>query len=235
MIGKLFLIPSFIGNEDVSLSFPAYNIKIVDSLQYFIVEELRSARRFIKKICPTKNIDSIEFYLFNEHSSKSFISDLLKPCINGQNIGLLSEAGAPCIADPGAEVVFFAHKLNIKVVPLIGPSSILLALMASGLNGQNFAFVGYLPIKKSERIKAIKFYEKRSKQENQTQCFIEAPYRNMQLLDDILSAANPDTLLCIAYDITLPSQYICTKTIQDWKNNIPDFQKHPAIFLLYAL
>ncbi len=232
MKGKLYLIPSFIGNDNISHSFPEINKEIIQNIVFFVVEEIRTARRFIRKVCPNKNIDDLTFFMLNEHTIHNELARYLSPCHEGHSVGILSEAGVPCIADPGSELVFIAHKLDIEVIPLIGPSSILMALMASGLNGQNFAFVGYLPIKKNERQKAIHRLEQRSFLENQTQCFIEAPYRNHQLLSDILQIAHPDTQLCIAYDLTLPSQFIKTLSIKEWKNKMPDFQKHPAIFLL---
>ncbi len=232
MNGILYLIPSFIGTDIADKVIPDYNTEIVRSLKFFIVEEERTARRFIKKLCPDKNIDELQFLIFNEHSNTVELEKYLLPLYNGHNIGLLSEAGLPCIADPGNIIVRVAHTKGIEVVPLVGPSAIYLALMASGLNGQNFAFVGYLPIKKNERISAIKFLEQRSLKENQTQCFIETPYRNNQLLEDILNTVHPDTNLCIAVDITLPSQIIITRSIKDWKTKKTDINKHPAIFIL---
>jgi 16S rRNA (cytidine1402-2'-O)-methyltransferase len=256
MKGKLYLIPSFIGNENCDEVFPRYNIQVISSLRYFVVEEIRTARRFLKKVSnkgcfnevnqdsenndfhnqsakPSHTLffDGITFFELNEHTHDD-ISSYLQPCEEGYSVGLISEAGVPCIADPGSELVRIAHRKQIEVIPLIGPSSILLALMASGLNGQNFAFTGYLPVQKVERQKSIRQLEQRSFIEHQTQCFIEAPYRNQQLLSDILEIAHPDTLLCIGYDITLPSQLIFTQPIREWKKKIPDIQKHPAIFLI---
>jgi 16S rRNA (cytidine1402-2'-O)-methyltransferase len=231
MTGKLYLIPSFLGSENSNEVFPELNRTIVSQLKYFIVEEERTTRRFLKKLVPEIIIDHLNFKLLNEHTNEVEISSYLSP-IETESIGLISEAGVPCVADPGSTLVKLAHEKNIEVMPLIGPSSILLALMASGLNGQNFAFNGYLPIKKDEKVKVIKSFEKRSFQENQSQIFIEAPYRNNQLIEDITMTCEPNTLLCIACDLTLPSQFIKTATIREWKNKKPDIHKRPAIFIL---
>ena len=231
MAGKLYLIPSFLGSENPTEVFPAFNSEIIIGIKHFIVEEERTARRFLKKISPDIDINSLTFHVLNEHSDLKQIGTYLDACIS-EDIGLLSEAGVPCVADPGSVIVRMAHDKAIIVIPLIGPSSILLALMASGLNGQNFAFSGYLPISKNERIKAIRQIENRSFNENQTQIFIEAPYRNNQLFDDIVANAHSDTSLCIACDITLPTQIISTKSVKDWKHKKPDLHKRPVIFLL---
>jgi 16S rRNA (cytidine1402-2'-O)-methyltransferase len=231
MKGKIYLIPTLLGDESPINIISGYNIQIIKSLQYFIVEEERTARRFLKKIIPEINIDTLQFFILNEHTPSKDIVHYLEPT-SRHSVGLLSEAGLPCIADPGSTIVAMAHKQGIEVVPLAGPSSILLGLMSSGLNGQIFAFNGYLPIKKNERIKMIKFLEKRSATENQTQIFMEAPYRNQQLLEDIINSCNPDTLMCIACDLTLLSQYIETKPIREWKIKMPDIHKRPAIFII---
>lgn len=231
MNGKLYLIPSFLGSENPKDIFPELNKEIVSKISYFIVEEVRTARRFLKKLVPEININNLHFSILNEHTKTEEINSYLNPC-NEYSVGLISEAGVPCVADPGALVVELAHEKKIEVIPLIGPSSILMALMGSGLNGQNFAFNGYLPIHHSERVKMLKFFEKRSYSENQTQLFIEAPYRNKQLLDDILSSCEPNTKMCIAFDLTLPTQFIKTLTIKEWKIKMPDIHKHPAIFAL---
>jgi 16S rRNA (cytidine1402-2'-O)-methyltransferase len=230
-MGKLYLIPSFLGSENPSEVFPALNKDIILTIKHFIVEEERTARRFLKKISPDIDINSLKFNVLNEHSNLLQVSSYLDPCKN-EDVGLLSEAGVPCVADPGSTIVKMAHEKGIEVVPLVGPSSIILALMASGLNGQNFAFLGYLPVKQNDRVKAIKQIEQRSVSENQTQCFIEAPYRNNQLFEDILKAASPETFLCIACDLTLPTQMVATLSIYEWKNKKPDLHKRPAIFLL---
>ncbi len=231
MSSKLYLIPSFLGTEKANEVFPELNREIVRKINYFIVEEIRTARRFLKKFVPDIVIDELHFIVLNEHSNPEDVKKILI-----QNdislVGLISEAGVPCVADPGSEIVQYAHEQGIEVIPLIGPSSILLALMGSGLNGQNFAFNGYLPVQHDKRIKMIKFYENRSYNENQTQVFIETPYRNMQLLKDILIACEANTLLCIACHLTLPSQLIKTASINEWKIKMPDINKHPAIFVL---
>jgi 16S rRNA (cytidine1402-2'-O)-methyltransferase len=231
MKGKLYLIPSFLGSDNPKDVFPDLNREIVSAIKYFIVEEERTARRFLKKLVNEIVIDDLLFSILNEHTKPLDIIEFLNPCAD-YPIGLISDAGAPCVADPGALVVKMAHEKGIEVVPLVGPSSILLALMASGMNGQSFAFNGYLPIQSNERAQRLKFFEKRSETENQTQIFIETPYRNIQLFDDIVKNCNPQSLLCIACDITLPSQFIKTLTIKDWQLNKPDIHKRPAIFCL---
>ena len=231
MTGKLYLIPSFLGIDKGNEVFPELNASIVRSLRHFIVEDERTARRFIKKLVPEMVIDELTFLLLNEHTREIETGSYLNVC-KDNSVGLISDAGLPCVADPGSIVVKMAHEKGIEVIPLIGPSSIMLALMASGMNGQNFAFVGYLPIAKFERVKAIKALEKRSFIENQTQIFIETPYRNVQLLEELIQNCNEQTLLCIACDLTLPEQMIKTYTIAQWKNKKPDIHKHPAIFVL---
>jgi 16S rRNA (cytidine1402-2'-O)-methyltransferase len=231
MKGNLYLIPTFLGSDNPSEVFPELNREIVRNIKYYVVEEERTARRFLKKLVPEIVIDSLSLKLLNEHSKPKEIEDYLIPC-ETESMGLLSEAGVPCVADPGALVVQMAHKKGINVIPLVGPSSIIMALMASGMNGQNFAFNGYLPIPKNERQKMIKFFEKRSYAENQSQLFIEAPYRNLQLLDDIIASCESQTMLCIACDITLPTQLIKTMPVGEWKKQIPEIHKRPAIFVL---
>lgn len=230
--GILYLIPSLLGDTPVENSLPSYNIEIIRSLDEFIVEDIRSARRFLIKAKIDKPVDSLTFHLCNEHSKNADISPVMQGLMNGKNAGLISEAGCPSIADPGAEIIQFAHRNNIRVVPLVGPSSILMALISSGLNGQNFAFNGYLPKKEPDKIKALKQLETLVWQKNQTQIFIETPYRNDALLKDILNACRDETLLCIASDITLNSEIIKTKPIRDWKNSQQSFNDHPAVFLL---
>jgi len=230
--GILYLIPSLLGDVPVENSLPAFNIQIIRSINEYIVEDIRSARRFLIKAKIDKPIDSLTFHLYNEHSKNADINFITQGLMNGKNAGLISEAGCPSIADPGAEIIQFAHKNNIRVVPLVGPSSILLALISSGLNGQNFAFNGYLPKKEPDRIKAIKQLETLVWQKNQTQIFIETPYRNDAFLKDILNTCKEDTLLCIASDITLNSEMIKTQTIQNWKKIKQSFNDHPAVFLI---
>jgi len=230
--GILYLIPSLLGDAPVENSLPSYNIEIIRSLDEFIVEDIRSARRFLIKAKIEKPIDSLTFHLCNEHSKNADINFTMQGLMNGKNAGLISEAGCPSIADPGAEIIQFAHRNNIRVIPLVGPSSILMALISSGLNGQNFAFNGYLPKKEPDRIKALRQLETLVWQKSQTQLFIETPYRNDALLKDILNACRDETLLCIASDITLNSEVIKTQSIRDWKSSKHSFNDHPAVFLL---
>ncbi|MCK4406693.1 MAG: SAM-dependent methyltransferase [Bacteroidales bacterium] len=231
--GKLYLIPSSLGNSKLNSIIPEYNSKIINRLDEFIVENIRTARRFFKKTGFKKSFDNITFYILDKHSDQTEILSYLNSIDKGKDIGLLSEAGTPCIADPGAEIVRMAHQKNIRVIPLVGPSSIFLALMASGFNGQNFVFHGYLPVKKYLKINKIKTLEKDAQQKNQTQIFIETPYRNKQLLDSIIETCNKETLLCIACDITLKNEFITTKTIAEWSKNLPEIHKRPTVFLLY--
>lgn len=234
MKGKLYLIPTPLGEEFLPSDYSSQIKTLLPNLKFFIVEELKTARRFLKKIDPKFNIDEVTFYILNEHSQAVEYEEFLKPIERENNIGLLSEAGCPAVADPGSQIVKIAHSKNIDVIPLIGPSSITLALMASGLNGQNFAFLGYLPIKPIERKSKIQQIEKRSKLEKQTQIFIEAPYRNISIFNDIILNCNPETQLCVACNITQNDEYIKTKKIKDWKKNIPDINKKPCVFLILA-
>jgi 16S rRNA (cytidine1402-2'-O)-methyltransferase len=229
----LYLIPTTLGETDLDRILPAYNNEIVNRLDFFIVEDVRTARRFLKKINPATDIDSKTFYVLNQHTRPEEIAGFLKPLSEGREVGVISEAGCPAIADPGADVVAIAQEKGFKVVPLVGPSSILLALMASGFNGQSFAFNGYLPVQLADRTKAIKRLENRAHSEKQSQIFIETPYRNMKMLEDILAVCQPATRLCIAADITLETEFIRTKTIRDWKKQLPDLNKRPCIFILY--
>ncbi len=231
--GKLYLIPSPLGESDFNKIFPPGNGEIIDSLDEFIVEDLRTARRFLRKVGFTKSFDNIIFHVLNEHSDKKEIGDFLNSNLQGKDIGLLSEAGLPCVADPGSNLVRLAHQKKIRIIPLTGPSSIFLALMASGFNGQNFAFVGYLPIENKARIKKIKQVEKDVYQKDQTQIFIETPYRNIQLFNALLKTCSVDTMLCIACDISTDMEFISTKSIKEWKQENPELHKRPAVFLLY--
>ena len=230
MPSSLFLIPVTLGDTSVERSLPPYNIEIIRSLCHFIVENVRSARRFLKQIDPAIDISTLTFYTLNQHTSREELAGFLLPLQQGHSIGLLSEAGCPAIADPGADVVALAQQKGIRVTPLVGPSSILLALMASGLNGQNFAFLGYLPIDSNQRIKMLKQLEQRIGTNRQTQLFIETPYRNQKLLQDILNTCHADTLLCIATDMTLPTEEIRTLRIADWRKNVPELSKRLCIF-----
>ena len=227
----LYLIPTLLSENTVLDILPQKVVDVVRGLQQFVVEDVRTARRFLSKLGHPQKIDSLLFRELNEHSSASDTSDLL-PYLLSAPTGLLSDAGAPAVADPGASLVLLAHENNIRVVPLAGASSILMALMASGLNGQSFAFAGYLPIKKNERCQRIQELERRAKKENQTQIFIETPYRNMQLLQDIVTYCHPTTRLTIAADITGAVEFIKTKSIRQWKNSLPQINKIPAVFLI---
>ncbi|WP_430816083.1 SAM-dependent methyltransferase [Carboxylicivirga sp. RSCT41] len=232
MKGKLYLIPNTLGESPIERNLPAETIEIIRSIKHFVVENVRSARRFLKKVDKAIEIDDLTFYVLDKHTNPNDIPGFLKPCHDGNKLGLLSEAGCPGVADPGADVVKLAHEKKIQTIPLVGPSSILLSVMASGLNGQSFAFNGYIPLKKGEVGKHIKHLEDRSIREKQTQLFIEAPYRNMKVLQEILSACRPQTRLCIACDITLETEFIQTKTIAQWKSKLPEINKRPAIFLI---
>ncbi len=234
MSGNLVLIPTSLGDTDTQRFLPREVSKRLEEIRFFVVEQERTARRFLKKVNDAINIDALTFNILNKHTAREMVRTYLKPCINGEDVGLMSESGLPAVADPGAELVRAAHQMDLRVVPLVGPSSIFLALMSSGLNGQNFAFSGYLPRPRNERIRAIRRLEKRSVQERQTQIFMETPYRNNQLLSNILEICHPRTLLCIAADITLEQEFIKTRTIEDWKKEKPDLNKRPAIFLLYT-
>jgi len=231
--GKLYLIPSMIGETTISKVIPGFNAKIIGDLKYFIVEEIKTARRFLKHVCPGVDLESICFLVNNEHTSGPDQSSCIEPLLKGSDMGLLSEAGLPCIADPGAEIVRLAHDHNIKVIPLTGASSLLLALMASGFNGQSFVFHGYLPIEKNNRIRKLKEIERSVYSNNQTQIFIEAPYRNLQLFQSITEVCSENTLLCIATDITMESETIKVQSVRNWKGKKPDIHKKPTVFLLY--
>ncbi len=231
-MANLYLIPVTLGESELGHVIPASHKEIIQSISYFIVENIRTARRFLKKADKDIDIDQLHFYELNEHTDVTQIHTFLEPIEKGYSVGVMSEAGCPGVADPGADVVRIAHEKDIHVIPLVGPSSILLAMMASGMNGQNFAFNGYLPIKKDEKARHIQFLEKRIYSENQSQLFIEAPYRNSQLLDDLLANCQPRTRLCIACDITLETEFIKTLPVSEWRKNKPDIRKRPAIFVL---
>ena len=231
--GKLYLIPTTLGDNEPLEVLPLSVKKIVEATRHFIVENEKSARRFIKKIAPRKSQGSLKLFVLDKFTSDLESRTYLDPCLQGMNVGLLSEAGVPAIADPGASIVMLAHNKNIKVVPLVGPSSITLAMMGSGLNGQNFAFNGYLPIEKSERKKKIKELEKISRLKDQSQIFIETPYRNDKLFSDLKAVLTPSTFLCVAKDITLPSEFIKTLRIGDWKKQAVNLHKRPCIFIIH--
>jgi len=232
--GILYLLPSVLGESSApSAVIPESTLFIIKNLNVFIVEELRTARRFLKKIDKNIEINSKEFLVFNEHSIKENISQYIAPMMQGQHAGILSEAGLPCIADPGSEIVAEAHRQNIEVLPLTGPSSIILALIASGFNGQHFAFHGYLPVDNALRAKKLRQLELDAMKNKQTQIFIETPYRNNQMIQAIIECCSDETLLCVAVDITLPTQHIISKPIKNWKKMKFDFHKRPAVFLIY--
>jgi 16S rRNA (cytidine1402-2'-O)-methyltransferase len=229
----LYLLPVTLGDTPVEKVLPSYNKEIILGIKHFIVEDVRSARRFLKKVDASINIDELTFYPLNKYTSSADLSGYLKPLEAGHSMGVISEAGCPAVADPGADVVAIAQRKNLKVVPLVGPSSIILSVMGSGFNGQSFAFHGYLPIDATERMKRLKELEGRIYSENQTQLFIETPYRNNKMMDDILKACRPQTKLCIAANITCEGEYIRTKTVREWKGHLPDLTKIPCIFLIY--
>lgn len=229
----LYLIPVLLGDTPVDEVIPPFNIEVARNLSHFIVENVRSARRFLKKCDPGIDIDSLTFYELNKQTDRDKISSYLQPMKAGHSVGVISEAGCPAIADPGADVVAIAQREGFKVIPLVGPSSLLMALMGSGFNGQSFAFHGYLPIDAGERAKKLKQLEARAYNEDQTQLFIETPYRNQKLAEDILQQCKPQTRLCIAMNISLPDAFIVTRTVKAWKGKLPDMHKKPAVFLIY--
>ena len=232
MAGTLYLIPVTLGDSPVHHVIPAYVLELLDRLDHFIVEDLRSARRYLKKAGVEKAIDDLSFYMLNEHTEDQDMEELLLLLTTGNDAGMLSEAGVPAVADPGSGLVALAHRHNIRVVPLAGPSSILMALMAAGMNGQSFRFHGYLPVKKPQRLNSLRRIEKTSLDTGETQIFMETPYRNMNLLEDIVGTCRDNTLLCIAADISLATEFIKTKTVREWKGQLPDIHKRPAVFLL---
>lgn len=230
----LYLIPVTLGDTPVEKVLPAYNREVILSIRHFIVEEVRTARRFLKAVERSIYIDSLTFYPMGKHADAALFSRYLEPLRKGESVGVISEAGCPAIADPGADIVAIAQREGLRVVPLVGPSSILLAVMASGFNGQSFAFHGYLPIDNNARSKRLKQLEARSAAEHQTQLFIETPYRNARIIADILNACQPTTRLCIAAGLTTEQEYVCTKTVREWKQTrLPDLAKIPAIFAIY--
>ena len=231
--GKLYLIPTTLGDNEPLEVLPYSVKKIIEELDHFVVENEKTARRFIKKITPKKSQPSLILYKLDKYAEEIEVSRYLDVCEQGTSVGLLSEAGVPAIADPGAEVVKLAHEKGVRVVPMVGPSSIVLAMMASGFNGQNFAFNGYLPIDTTERKKAIKDLERLSKEKKQSQIFIETPYRNEKMFTDLKSTLTPSAKLCIACDITLQNEYIKTLEIKDWKREHPDLHKRPTIFVIH--
>lgn len=231
--GKIFLIPVGLGSENLENVLPAYNASVVNNLDIFIVENVRTARRFLRSVGYQKDFERVTFHVLDKHTQFTDIPSFLKNSVNGDDIGLLSEAGNPCIADPGNIIVKLAHEQGIRVVPLVGPNSILMALIASGFNGQNFAFSGYLPVNKSERQARIKELQHLIITKDQTQIFMETPFRNNALLEVILTTCHENMLLCIASNISQPDELIQTKTVKGWKRKTPDLHKKPSVFLLY--
>ena len=231
--GHLYLIPTRLGDNPPLEVLPMSIKKLVEELDDYIVENEKTARRFIKRISPKKQQSVLRLKVLNKYTQNEEINRFLDPCMQGISVGLLSEAGCPAIADPGSDIVALAHQYKIRVIPIVGPSSIILALMGSGMNGQSFAFNGYLPIDKAERKAKIKALEKLSFENNQSQLFIETPYRNMKMLEDLANTLHPNTKLCVACDLTLPTEYLRTKTAEQWKSNTEDFHKRPAIFIIH--
>lgn len=239
-LGRLYLIPITLSNpgettvapEDV---LPQTIKRTIDFVDYYIVENEKTARKFIKSIHPEKKQPELKISVLNKHTDFSEHNEFIQPLLNGKNIGLMSESGCPGVADPGAVIVKLAHEKGIQVVPLVGPSSILLALMASGMNGQSFAFNGYLPIDKNDKKQALKNFERLSQDKNQSQLFIETPYRNNKLMEDLLQILQPNTLLCVACDITLPTEFIKTKTVNQWKKEKADLHNRPCIFIIHKV
>lgn len=235
LLGKLYLIPTTLGEGDPMDVLPQTVKRTIDFIDDYIVENEKTARKFIKSIQPEKVQASLRLSSLNKYTEVSEHAKMLQPCLEGKNVGLMSEAGCPGVADPGAVIVKLAHEKGIQVVPLVGPSSILLAIMASGMNGQSFAFNGYLPIDKAEKKTAIKNLEKLSQDKNQSQLFIETPYRNNKMLEDIIQALNPSTYICVATDITLPTEFIKTMRASDWKKIKIDLHNRPTIFIIHKM
>ncbi len=235
VLGTLYLIPITLGEDNVHQVLPEHVIKVAQDITNFVVESEKTARHFLSQIKTVKPVRELDLRLLNEHTDHKDLPALLAPLLAGHNVGLMSDAGCPAVADPGAKLVQLAHKKGIKVVPLVGPSSILLSLMASGLNGQQFAFLGYLPVEKLQRNQKLKEIEKRSLSHNETQLFIETPYRNQAMLEAILQTCQANTQLCVACDVSLSSESIVTKSIAAWRTSAPiNLHKRPCLFLLLA-
>ena len=234
MSGILYLIPSPLGDNDPKEVIPVPVLEMVTHIKHFVVEEVRTARRYLSKAGLKGRVEELNVYELNEHTKPQDVEKYVKILLDGNDVGLISEAGLPAVADPGALLVKLAHNHSVKVKPFVGPSSLMLALMASGLNGQCFAFTGYLPVKTEERKSKIKLIEKVSMQLSQTQIIIETPYRNDQLFKDIIAACGNNTRVCIAADITLPTETIITKSVASWKKNLIEIGKRPCVFLILA-
>jgi len=233
--GTLYLIPVPLGPTSPASALTPDVLAAIKPLTHFVVEQAKTARAFLKAVGTVLPLQELKLEELNEHTRADALEALLSPLRAGHDIGLLSEAGCPAVADPGANLVALAQKENIRVVPFIGPSSLLLSLMASGLNGQRFAFQGYLPAKEVDRSKALRELEAESRKKQQTQLFIETPYRNRQMFDAILSSCQAATRLCVATDLTLPGEYIRTQTIETWKKQTPpEIERRPTVFLLLA-
>ncbi|MDR0386047.1 MAG: SAM-dependent methyltransferase [Prevotellaceae bacterium] len=232
--GRLYIIPAPLSDSDVSDSIPAKVKSVVGNLKYFVVEDLRTARRYISKLKTDTPIEELNFSLFNEHTDITDVASLLTPVFRGYDLGLLSDAGMPCIADPGEELVQLAHSSGITVVPLAGPSSIFLALAASGLSGEKFSFEGYLPAKTPDLIKSVRKLEQQSRRDSRSRIFIETPYRSAGIFDTILNVCSPDTFICVACNITAADEFIRTLQVKEWRKNIPELNRKPCIFILQA-
>lgn len=229
----LYLIPVTLGQTSIEQVLPSYNHDVIMGIRHFVVENVRSARRFLRQVDREFPIDDSVFYEMGKHADERQFGQYLQPLMEGKPMGVISEAGCPAVADPGADVVAIAQKRGLRVIPLVGPSSMIMAVMGSGLNGQSFAFNGYLPVDPSDRAKRLKALESRAWNESQTQLFIETPYRNLKMFQTLLSTLRPQTRMCIAAGITTEEEYIHTHTIQDWKRQqLPDLSKVPAIFLI---
>jgi 16S rRNA (cytidine1402-2'-O)-methyltransferase len=232
-LGKLYLIPTTLGEMNPEDVMPQTIKRSIDFINDYIVENDKTARKFIKSIAPDKKQAELRLSLLNKHTEVADYQNMIQPLLEGRNVGLMSEAGCPGVADPGAVIVKLAHEKGIQVVPLVGPSSILLAIMASGMNGQSFTFNGYLPIDASEKKSTLKQLERISFEKNQSQLFIETPYRNNKIFEDMLATLQPNTHICVACDITLPTEFIKTLTVNDWKKNKVDLHKRPCIFIIH--
>ncbi len=229
----LYLIPCTLGDTPIEQVLPTYNTEVVRQIRHFIVEEIRTARRFLRRVDREFPIDDCTFYEMGKHADEGRYTSYLQPISDGHPVGVISEAGCPAVADPGADIVCIAQRRGIRVVPLVGPNSMIMAVMASGLNGQSFAFNGYLPIDDGERAQRLKSLEQRAQRERQTQLFIETPYRNRKMFDTLTRTLNPKTRLCIAAGITTQEEWIHTHTIGEWRTlSLPDLSKVPAIFLV---
>lgn len=232
-VAALYLIPVTLGDTPHDHVLPAYNVEIVKGIRHFVVEEIRTARRFLRAMDRTFPIDECTFYDMGKHADTSRFADYLRPVLQGKPVGVISEAGCPAVADPGADIVLLAQKRGLRVIPLVGPSSMILSVMASGLGGQSFAFNGYLPVQEADRAKKLKQLESRAWNEGQTQLFIETPYRNHKMFETLCSSLRPDTYMCVAAGITTDSEWIRTLSIREWKHTqLPDLSKIPAIFLI---